>query len=184
MANVPANRSRTQSDGRALSPNTKYPTGHQSYVRGAAAPQLQPQKKPIYQPDNIPDITMRHRTARKGSAPKAFLTGTCALLLLAPVVYGQVKVKEVTTDITEANQEYDIVLNEQKRMQSELESKMSITNVEDYAEQVLGLQKLDQSQIEYLQLQTDDIVAIPEQEKNLFIKLKDKFQSVLEYLRG
>ncbi|MBQ2805635.1 MAG: hypothetical protein IJF08_01145, partial [Clostridia bacterium] len=71
-------------------------------------------------------------------------------MLLAPVVYGQVKVKEVTTDITEANQEYDIVLNEQKRMQSELESKMSIKNVEEYAEQVLGLQKLDQSQIEYL----------------------------------
>lgn len=184
MANVAANRSHRQSNGRALLPSEKYLTGRQSYVGGAAAPKLQPKNKPVYKPTNKPEITMRHQTAKKGSAPKVFLTGACALLLLAPVVYAQVEVKEVTTEITKANQEYDTILNEQKRMQSELESKMSIKNVEEYAEQVLGLQKLDQSQIEYLQLQTDDIVAIPEQEKNLFIKIKDKFQTVLEYLRG
>ena len=56
--------------------------------------------------------------------------------------------------------------------------------MEEYAEQELGLQQLDQSQIEYIQLQTDDSVEIPDEEKNLFVRIKDKFESFMEYLKG
>ena len=61
---------------------------------------------------------------------------------------------------------------------------MAIKSVEEYAEQELGLQQLDQSQIEYIQLQTDDSVEIPDEEKNLFVRIKDKFESFMEYLKG
>lgn len=183
MANDAADYSYLQSDA-GLSSEERYLISQQSYVRGTAAPKLQPQKRPLKQPNNKPIIIMKRSMAKHSSAPKAFLYGSCALLLLGCVIYGKVQVNEVFTQIADANQKYDMVLNEQKRMQSQMESKATIKNVEEYAEQVLGLQKLDQSQIEYIQLQKDDIIAIPEQDKNLFVKIKDKFVSLLEYLRG
>ena len=61
---------------------------------------------------------------------------------------------------------------------------MSLKNVEDYAENVLGLEKLDKSQIEYIQIQTNDIVEIPEEEENIFIKIKNTFKDFMEYMFG
>ena len=57
-------------------------------------------------------------------------------------------------------------------------------NVEDYAVNVLGLQKLDNSQIKYVQTQTDDIVEIPEESKSIFVRAKEKVESILEYIFG
>ena len=67
---------------------------------------------------------------------------------------------------------------------TELESKMTLKNVEDYAVNVLGLQKLDNSQIKYVQTQTDDIIEIPEENKNIFVRAKEKINSFLEYIFG
>ena len=49
---------------------------------------------------------------------------------------------------------------------------------------VLGLQKLDNSQIKYVQTQTDDIIEIPEENKNIFVRAKEKINSFLEYIFG
>ncbi|MFR3811439.1 MAG: hypothetical protein ACLTXT_02820 [Ruminococcus callidus] len=48
-----------------------------------------------------------------------------------------------------------------------LEGKASISNIKDYAEQHLGLQKLDQSQIQYIDIQTEDTVEIDGEEQNI-----------------
>ncbi|MBQ8435697.1 MAG: hypothetical protein IJX24_06795, partial [Oscillospiraceae bacterium] len=69
-------------------------------------------------------------------------------------------------------------------MKSELEGKMTLKNVEEYAEKVLGLQKLDNSQINYVETQTDDIIEIPDEDKNLFTKIIEKFNGFVEYIFG
>ena len=61
---------------------------------------------------------------------------------------------------------------------------MTLKNVEEYAVKVLGLQKLNNSQIKYVETQTDDVVEIPEEEKNIFVKVKDKFDKLVEYIFG
>ena len=71
-----------------------------------------------------------------------------------------------------------------ERMQTELEGKASISNIKDYAEQHLGLQKLDQSQIQYIDIQTEDTVEIDGEEQNIFVRLKHKFEDIVAYLRG
>ena len=74
--------------------------------------------------------------------------------------------------------------SENVRMQTELEGKASISNIKDYAEQHLGLQPLNKSQIQYLQIQTQDSVVIEEGEQNIFVKIKHKFEDIVAYLRG
>ena len=43
---------------------------------------------------------------------------------------------------------------------------------------------LSKSQIEYVQIQTDDVVEIPEEEQNIFVRIKIWFDNLVEYLRG
>ena len=74
--------------------------------------------------------------------------------------------------------------SEKVRMQSEIEEKMALKNVEDYAENVLGLKKLDKSQIEYIKIQSEDVVQIPVEEQSFFSKLKDALHNIVEYIRG
>ena len=67
-------------------------------------------------------------------------------------------------------------------MQTELEGKASIRNIKDYAENHLGLQKLDQSQIQYIEIQKEDTVEIDGEEQNIFVWLKHKCEDILAYL--
>lgn len=183
MANDSAAYEYLQGDT-GLSQEERYLLSQRGYdAHSNAARKLQPQIQSVKKPVNKPNITMR-KTVKKGSAPKIILACATFVLLIGSVIYGKVQTNEVYTEIAQAKKSFDIASSEKVRMKSELDGKMTIKNVEEYAEQVLGLQPLDQSQIEYIQIQTDDIVAIPDEEKNLFVRIKDKFESFLEYLRG
>ena len=54
----------------------------------------------------------------------------------------------------------------------------------EYAENVLGMRTIDGSQIEYVEIQTNDVVEIPDEEKNVFVNVKTWFDNLVEYLRG
>ena len=78
----------------------------------------------------------------------------------------------------------DVLHSENVRMQTEIESKSALRSVEDYAEDVLGMQKLDKSQIEYLTMQNGNMIDIPEASHNQFVKMQHAFEDFVEYLRG
>ena len=82
------------------------------------------------------------------------------------------------------NNELELTKAENVRLQSELDSQVSAKNVEDYAENVLGMQKIDSSQIKYIKIQTGDVVSIPAQEKGIAAKIKAFFDRCVEYFRG
>ncbi|NLP26637.1 MAG: hypothetical protein GX365_04740 [Clostridiales bacterium] len=143
-----------------------------------------PHRIPNEMPNNKPNITMKKITPKKGSAPKVFIGAIFALSLLFLVIYGKVETSTIYKEVSEANRQLEELQSEKNRMQVEIEAEMSLKNVEDYAENVLGLKKLDKSQIEYIQIQTDDVVEIPEEEENIFIKIKNTFNEFMEYILG
>lgn len=152
-----------------------------SSVSASAAEKI-PEEKPLE--EKAPDITMKITPPKRGSAPKVFIVALSALLVFFCVIYGKVETNRMYRQISDANQKLDEAQSENVRLQSELESKMTLKNVEDYAVNVLGLQKLDNSQIKYVQTQTDDIVEIPEESKSIFVRAKEKVESILEYIFG
>ena len=81
-------------------------------------------------------------------------------------------------------QEYDDLTARNISMKSEMEGKMTVKKIEEYAEDVLGLRPLNQSQIEYIQLQTEDTVTVSEPEDNFFVTVNDYLVSIWEFLRG
>lgn len=69
-------------------------------------------------------------------------------------------------------------------MQTEIESKNSLKNIEDYAENILGMQKLDKSQVDYITIESGNVVEIPQEEDNIFVNIKNALDDFVEYIRG
>lgn len=118
------------------------------------------------------------------SAPKILITAVLAVLVLSLVVYPKVQQATVMSDINKLNDQVMILESENVRMQTAIESKSALKAVEDYAVDVLGMQKLDKSQIEYLSIENGNVIDIPEENENFFVKIKHSFEDFLEYLRG
>lgn len=121
-----------------------------------------------------------HRT----STLKAIFLGACASAMVAFVIYGRVQTNEVYSEIVTAQAEYDDMLAKNVSMRSEMEGKMTVKNVAEYAENVLGLKQIGRSQIQYIQIQTEDEVTIAEPETNLFVKIHEHLSRVWEFIKG
>ena len=104
--------------------------------------------------------------------------------LVGTVIYGRVQTNELYSEIAKAQAIYDDTLAKNASMHSEMEGKMTIKNVAEYAENVLGLKQLDQTQIRYIQLQTEDEVTIAEEESNIFVVLHKKLVEFWEFIKG
>ena len=131
-----------------------------------------------------PIINAKKVIQKSASAPKTIAAILTAGLLMCCILYGKVEASNIQNEISDKTKQVDLLYSENVRMQSEIEGRTSLKNVEYYAEKVLGLKKLDKSQIEYVQLQTDNIVEIPHADANFFVKIKNKFFEIVEYLRG
>lgn len=141
----------------------------------------------------VPKLTSDEKTKIKvrkakpeaaGSAPKIIVLALAAGLLLGLVIYGKVENAAIHSEISAETKYVDILRSENVRMQTEIESKSALKSVEEYAVNVLGMQKLDKSQIEYLSLENGNVVDIPDNSDNLFVRIKHAFEDFVEYLRG
>lgn len=149
--------------------------------------------EPVYRPQppeekpedrRASNITMKKIPPKRGSASKVFLLAFSVFSICFVVISGKVETSKIYRQISSAERNLESVQSENVRLQSELESKMTLKNVEEYAVKVLGLQKLNNTQIEYVETQTDDVVEIPEEDKNVFVRIKDKFDKLVEYIFG
>lgn len=132
-----------------------------------------------------PKIRIRRQKAEHvGSAPKMIVTTAAAGMLLGAVIYGKVENAAIHSEITSQTKYVEMLASENVRMQSEIEEKTALKSVETYAEEVLGMQKLDKSQIEYVSISNGSVVDIPESDDNIFVKIKNAFNDFVEYIRG
>lgn len=129
-------------------------------------------------------VVRKAKSKPTASAPKILITAIMAVLVLSLVVYPKVQQATVMSDINKLNDQVMILESENVRMQTAIESKSALKAVEDYAVDVLGMQKLDKSQIEYLSIENGNVIDIPEENENFFVKIKHSFEDFLEYLRG
>lgn len=139
---------------------------------------------PSYQPEYDPQIEMEKNTNRRISAVKLILGVFICFAMLGAVIFSNVQQLQISRQITDKEKELSDLRSENIRMQSELAGRTSNKNIQEYAEDVLGMTSINASQIEYVQIQTDDVVEIPEAEQNIYVKLKTMFDNFVEYLRG
>lgn len=135
--------------------------------------------------EKTPKIRIRRQRAENtGSVPKLIVTLSAAGLLMGAVIYGKVENAAIHAEITAQTQYVRTLESENVRMQTEIEEKTALKSVESYAEDILGMQKLDKSQIEYVSVSSGSVIDIPENDDNIFVKIKNGVSDFLEYLRG
>ena len=130
-----------------------------------------------------PDIQMMKNEARSGSIFKIIFVSLLAAALLGSVIYSLDRRNTMYNRVSAMNEKLDSAAAENVRLQSELDSKMSAKNIEEYAEK-LGMVKINSTQIKYIKIQTGDVVNIPAKEKGLITKIKSLFDKCVEYFRG
>ena len=201
-------RSQREDDSRAYVP--AFVSGV-TYVSGSSAVAVRPEERmddetqeeaaPDRQPEMLPETVPeqdagrihateggRFSLARFGklypkrmNTVRTVLVGAVAVALIGMVIYGRVQTNEIYTEIAEYQAKYDDIVARNVSMRSEMEGKMTVKNIEEYATDVLGLKQLDQSQIQYIQIQTEDEVTITEPESNWLVTLNDYLSEIWHF---
>ena len=165
------------------------------------APEQSEQQSELTQPELLPQEEEEPETAaveggrysmgrRTGGYPKRMTTlrivlvGAVTVALIGMVIYGKVQANELYTEVRRLQAQYDDIVAQNVSMRSEMEGKMTVKNIEEYAENVLGLKQLDQSQIQYIQIQTEDEVTITEPETNWLVTVNDFLSDIWNFFQG
>ncbi len=155
-----------------------------AYGNNAAKVTPAPTPKPPRKPQYNFKIEMEKGNGRGGSLILMVLGVFVCFVMVSAVIFSNVQQLQISQQITEKQRELTDLQSENVRMQSELAGKTSNKKIQEFAENELGMRPIDASQIEYVQIQTSDVVEIPEEEQNFFVKTKEWFDSLVEYLRG
>lgn len=143
-----------------------------------------PEENRTQEQDGEDRIKLRYTEAKSGSVMSIIFAAAIVAVLLGTVIYSLDRQNKMYNQVTAKKHELSLVEAENVRLQSELESSVSAKNVEDYAENVLHMQKIDSSQIKYIKIQTGDVVDIPEQDESIRAKVRSFFEDIVEYFRG
>ncbi|MBQ6928771.1 MAG: hypothetical protein IJN27_00490 [Oscillospiraceae bacterium] len=116
---------------------------------------------------------------------KAFQTAVRALSLavilsmIIGVIYTNSQITEITTDIATVQSEITELESEKAYLDFTLESRMSLNEIEEYAVNVLGMVKMDSTQVEYIEIESENKVEFSGE--NFGDKIEQAVQPVLSY---
>ncbi len=134
--------------------------------------------------ETVAETPRAPRPARRTvSIIRYFTAAAAALALLCYLIYGRVELSSLYTQQSELETKLARLQSENVALETELAQKNGLTQAEAYAENVLGLKKLEKYQIEYVEVPKPNVAeaAAPEDD-NIFVSIKKWFQGVLEYI--
>lgn len=139
-------------------------------------------KEPVQQ--KKPKIEVNRNTQAKPMAVGRLLFfGFMAAALGLAILFGQVESNSLFGEISQLKAEIHTLNADNAALAAEYDSRTSLKSVEEYAKDTLGLQKLDKSQIEYVEFEGNGVIEVVETEKkNIFVIIKNWLANIGEYL--
>ena len=125
--------------------------------RGAAAPSSAPARRQPLVP-TMPERKSKVQLAeeRRAAHLKVVVFAVAAVLcfaLIAPSIFCHMKVNELNSQVAKMTTQLNEIKSENTRLNMELKSKISLENVQYYAENVLGMVKRDRYQVYYFDIE-------------------------------
>ena len=87
------------------------------------------------------------------------------LVMMSALLYGRMKVDELDRQIQSKKNELSVAQSENVRLSMKLDSLISLKNVEEYAQNKLGMVKMENYQIEYIDLSGEDKATVSGEKK-------------------
>ncbi len=131
------------------------------------------------------DIEHKKNTARSKRfvSIKYIIVSAIVCVLLCVMLYEKAKISGLSNEQTQLQSQLTELRDGNTSLESELAQKTSMTNVEEYARNELGLIKLEKSQIEYVEVNNEAVATVIEQkDRSIFVKIKNWFVSMWEYI--
>lgn len=114
---------------------------------------------------------------------KIMVCFVAGLVMIACLVAMRSKCDTLNSQIEEANKVLNISKSENVRLNAELNSMISVEKIEDYAENVLGMTKIEAYQVTYIDLsEGDEVVVSGDKTLDNSDSLANKLQELFAYM--
>ena len=123
------------------------------------APQQKPKSNVVQMPAQPPARQPHRKTALRPILRRAALCVIC-FALFGALIYNQMTINELNTSIQKQSAALNRSENEYIQLEMAAQSRMTLEEVERYAVDVLGMQKLQNNQIQYVRTNDQDKVEV------------------------
>ncbi len=125
-------------------------------------------------------VQMRKFAARMVASVVLLVGLTLAML------YSRAVLATVNEDIGVKTSELNTLNSEYTRLQTELDAKISLRNIEEYASANLGMAKVEQGQVQYVNIEQGESVTLynTSGENNIFQRVKQWFSEIIGYIQA
>lgn len=163
----------------------------ESYDYGTSAPKLDPIYEPEVQPQRKKKKVQSNKVsvAQKKATYASFVKSAKVISivfvvfsLISIAMFLNVKMDETATKINAIQSEISIAKSENIRLESALEGMVSIDKIKDYAEQNLGMVKLEDFRITYFNSGEDNHVVVSGGKSYNNNSLLGKIEQLREYI--
>lgn len=130
-------------------------------------------KEPKKQPETqAKTVKLKNKIAFKNVVN--ILSIAVIVSLIFGVIYTNAAITQATNDIAKTQSEITELESEKTYLEFTLESRMSLDEIENYAVNVLGMVKMDSSQVEYVEIESENKTEFSGE------KLTDKIEEAVE----
>lgn len=127
-------------------------------------PEKKPQLKLVQKTKRTAAQIQQETNATTRKAVKILAIAVAILLFMSMAIYSRVQLDEVNRKISSVENKIELAQSDTIRLNNELNALVSINNVEDFAANKLGMVKVQDYQVVYVDLSTEDQVVVADGE--------------------
>ncbi len=147
----------------------------------------EPKPKAPARPEQAPKpeikVTKAPAVHQKRRVRPLFITAVVAIVVLFAIISNKIEVNRSFAQLNQLQKELNALQIQNSELASQYQSATALGNVEEYAQDVLGLTKLDKSQVEYVNVEAESVIEVVSPESNdIFVKINNALQDLLEYI--
>ncbi len=121
--------------------------------------------------------------SRSGSRIKVIACAAAVFAAFFTANYFNTRRDDMARMVTEQRAEYNDALNDNSLLRSQLDYKISIGYIEQYATEELGMQKVTGAQKKYISVNTESLIEVEHDDSGGFFgSVRSWFEDVLEYI--
>lgn len=141
------------------------------------------------QQNNEQDIRVVSAPRRRRKPALRLNVFVCVVVVAVAAIYVlfcQMQLTQLTAQVSAKTQALEELGAENISLSSKQINSMDMGQVEAYAAKVLGMVKMDNSQIEYIEMTNPDVVTVAQKRVSLeamLSRLSDGFMQIVEYIR-
>lgn len=135
-------------------------------------------------PEKKPELRVATSSVAKAGKPVALvIIAAVTLTVFIMFLYSKATLSEINLRISNETQTLQSVQNINTALSNQLSGSVSLDNVEQYAVNELGMQKINASQERYVEMNTGTMTETTEKNgDNIFVDIQNWFNGILEYL--